>query len=70
MRAEACPDIVLFKTGDLLAAREPVANHVARDVTGNVTSAKSATGDAGGVAELVASGKGKSVHDGENKGDD
>lgn len=70
MRAEACPDVVLFKTGDLLAAREPVANHVARDVTGKVTSAKSATGDAGGVAELVASGEGKSVHDGENKSDD
>jgi hypothetical protein len=70
VRAKICPDIVIFKTSGLLAARKPVANHVARDVTGKVTSAKSATSDAGGVAELVASGEGKSVHDGEDKGDD
>lgn len=60
----------LVKGKHLLTAGEPVADHVARNVAGQVTSAESASSDAGGVAELVATGEGQGVHDGKDKSDD
>jgi hypothetical protein len=51
-------------------AREPAANHVAGNVTRQVARAKGASGQVGGLAELVASGEGERVHDCQDKRND
>lgn len=53
-----------------LAASEPAADHVGSEASRDVTGIKGAAGKIGRLAELVGSGEGQSVHNGEDEGDD
>lgn len=53
-----------------LTAREPAADHVGSKASGNVTGAEGAACKVGCLAELVGSGEGQGVHNGENESDD
>lgn len=51
------------------AKGEEAADHVAREVAGDVARVEGAAGEVGGLAELVAAREGEAVGDGQDEGD-